>query len=112
MSRPIISFTLQFEDRVKDINTYHGEFRNLMVLINEKIFVEDFGECRGIGRCGTCLVKVDEVDKIPDMDRNEESTLAKAGRNEYGWRLSCQLMIDESLQGVAITVADGRIDVR
>lgn len=112
MSRPVISFTLQFEDTVMEINTWHGEFRNLMVLINERIFVEDFGECRGIGRCGTCLVKVDALEKIPEMDRNEESTLTKAGKNDGDWRLSCQLMIDERLKGTFITVADERIDVR
>lgn len=83
-----------------------------MDLVNEKIFVEDFGECKGIGRCGTCLVQMQTKKPLPEKDRNEASTLEKAGMNQDEWRLSCQLMIDDTLQNAVVTVADERVDVR
>ncbi|MEO6845231.1 MAG: hypothetical protein ABI184_08660, partial [Ginsengibacter sp.] len=57
-----IIFSLTCLNETIKVSTYKGEFRNLMVLINEKIYVEDFGECKGIGRCGTCLVEVEGLD--------------------------------------------------
>lgn len=83
-----------------------------MDLVNEKIFVEDFGECRGIGRCGTCLVEMQTEKPLSGKDRNETATLEKAGMDQGEWRLSCQLMIDDSLQNAYVTVATEREDVR
>lgn len=82
-----------------------------MVLINEKIFVEDFGECKGIGRCGTCLVSIRSENEW-EVERNEASTLAKTGVEGTDWRLSCQIMIDERLENSLVSIAEYRIDVR
>ncbi len=89
-----------------------GEFRNLMVLINEKIYVEDFGECKGIGRCGTCLIEIETVQQLPPSGRNEQSTLAKCAVQNRGLRLACQIMIDEGLQDAVVRVVEERGDVR
>lgn len=94
------------------METFRGEFRNLMDLINEKIYVEDFGECKGIGRCGTCLVAFVSSNVLPEMDRNELATLTKAEVNGEEWRLSCQIMIDDLLQNTTVTIAENRPDVR
>ena len=68
-----IFFILVYYDEEIEVATYEGEFRNLMILINEKIYVEDFGECKGIGRCGTCLVEVEGLDSdASKMERNEK----------------------------------------
>lgn len=83
-----------------------------MDLINDKLYVEDFGECRGIGRCGTCLISYTSEKTLPEMDRNEKTTLVKAGVDGAEWRLSCQIMIDELLDGSVIEVAKDRPDVR
>ena len=108
-----IIFTLIYLDERKIIKTYAGEFRNLMTLINEKIYVEDFGECKGIGRCGTCLIEVEGPDiNAAKMDRNEKSTLAKCAVKKANLRLSCQLMINNSLKNSIITVVEEREDVR
>lgn len=108
-----ISFTLIFLGQKLTIETYEGEFRNLMVLINEKIYVEDFGECKGIGRCGTCLVEVEGLNGIASvMDRNEKSTLAKCAVKKSNLRLSCQIMINNALKNSVIKIVEEREDVR
>jgi len=39
-----------------ELRTYAHEYRSLMALIYDKVYLEDFGDCKGIGRCGTCHV--------------------------------------------------------
>ena len=112
MERKNIHFTIRHRDEELAVEVWQGSYRNLMALINEMIYVEDFGECRGIGRCGTCLVYVSGPDDLPEMDRNEKETLMKAMVQGKEFRLSCQLMIDHNLDGQIITIAEDRIDVR
>lgn len=83
-----------------------------MVLVNEKIYVEDFGECKGIGRCGTCLIEIETAHPLAPSERNELSTLAKCVVQKPGLRLACQIMIDEGLQGAVVKVVEEREDVR
>ncbi|MEO5501130.1 MAG: ferredoxin [Ginsengibacter sp.] len=108
---PNINFTILYEGGNYPVSCYEGEFRNLMVLINEKIYVEDFGECKGIGRCGTCLVVIN-LNSLPIPDRNEASTLKKVSIKLPGIRLSCQIMITKALNNTFITVVEERVDVR
>lgn len=91
---------------------HQGEYRNLMVLINEKMYVEDFGECKGIGRCGTCLIEIQTIKPLAPSERNELSTLAKCALHMPGLRLSCQIMIDSALHGAVVKVVEEREDVR
>jgi len=108
-----IVFTLIYFDEEIRIETYEGEFRNLMILINEKVFVNDFGECKGIGRCGTCLVEIEGLEPgVQEMERNEKSTLAKSPVRKENLRLSCQLMINASLNNCVIKIVEEREDVR
>jgi 2Fe-2S ferredoxin len=110
--RDIIFTLIYFDDQIQ-VATYEGEFRNLMILINEKIYVEDFGECRGIGRCGTCLVEVENLGvAASEMERNEKSTLAKVAVKRPNLRLSCQIMINTALQNSIIKIVEEREDVR
>lgn len=108
-----IFFTLIYEDEGIQIATYEGEYRNLMTLINEKLYVEDFGECKGTGRCGTCLVEVTGLSTpAAVMERNEKRTLEKCAIKNINLRLSCQLMINDSLQNSTVKVVEERVDVR
>lgn len=108
-----ICFTLIYFDEEIKVETYEGEFRNLMTLINEKIYVNDFGECKGIGRCGTCLVEVEGLGEVASvMERNEKSTLAKCAMQKPNLRLSCQIMINYALQNSRIKIVEEREDVR
>jgi 2Fe-2S ferredoxin len=108
-----INFTILHNNEEIKIATYEGEFRNLMVLINEKIYVEDFGECKGIGRCGTCLIVAEGLGSSASvMERNERSTLQKCTAKYENLRLSCQVMINEALQNAVIKIVEEREDVR
>lgn len=111
--KPDIFFSILYNDNEIKVATYEGEFRNLMVLINEKIYVEDFGECKGIGRCGTCLIVADGLNHASSvMERNEKSTLQKCSAQYENLRLSCQVMINNGLQNAVITIVEEREDVR
>ncbi len=103
--KPHIQFTLIDGEEEHVVNTYTSEYRNLMVLINEKIYLEDFGECKGMGRCGTCVVEVIDNDGgLHSFDRNEEATIKKTGITNPNYRLSCQILIDEKLTNATFRI--------
>jgi 2Fe-2S ferredoxin len=103
--KPHIQFTLIDGEEDHVINTYNSEYRNLMVLINEKIYLEDFGECKGMGRCGTCVVEVINTgSKLCSFDRNEETTIKKTGITNPNYRLACQILIDEKLANATFRI--------
>jgi 2Fe-2S ferredoxin len=82
-----------------------GEYRSLMTLIFDRIYVESFGECRGMGRCGTCRVSIDgDGLALTALNRNEASTLAKYGAVAPDVRLSCQILADQRVNGRTVIV--------
>ncbi len=100
-----IKFSIISDGEEHVVETYRGEYRNLMVLIMDKIYVEDFGECKGMGRCGTCIVEVLESENnTPEIVRNEEATLKKTGVVNTNARLSCQILVDDDLKNALIRV--------
>ncbi len=110
---PDIIFTLIYLDEEIKVATYEGEFRNLMILINEKIYLQDFSECKGIGRCGTCLVEIERLNGLASsMERNEKSTLEKCAVEKPNLRLSYQIMVNAALKNTVIKVVEEREDVR
>lgn len=64
-------------------------------------------ECGGACACATCHVYVDEdwLDKIPPMRGDEEEMLDEAFDLQENSRLSCQLIMDETLDGLKVTLA-------
>jgi len=46
------------------------------------------------------------------MERNEKSTLQKCAYVHTNLRLSCQIMINDALQGARIEIVEERPDVR
>ncbi len=44
-----IQFTVINEEEAYTVETYTGEYKNLMSLISDKVYVENFGECGGMG---------------------------------------------------------------
>jgi len=100
-----IAFKVICFDEEKMIQTYQGEYRNLMTLLNEKFYLESFGECRGMGRCCTCVVEVVAMENcLVGKQRNEANTLNKMGVDKPNMRLACQIMIDEELDNAEITI--------
>lgn len=100
-----ILVTVDYDGQLYEIHTYPNEYRSLMMLIYDKISPEAFGECLGMGRCGTCLVEVIDKQHEPTAyERNEDVNLARTGISGENIRLSCQLMIDENLDGLIVKV--------
>ena len=95
MTRSTIKITVLENGTEQTIETYNGEYRNLMELLNDKMYLECFGECGGLGRCATCIANVSGLQGSSVIkDRNEPVTLAKFGyKDEPDIRLSCQLLI-------------------
>lgn len=65
-------------------------------------------ECGGACACATCHVYVDEgwVDQIPPKREEEEEMLDEAFDLRDSSRLSCQIIMDESLDGLRVTLAE------
>ena len=104
--RKEISITIIKAGEVNLVKTYLHQYRNLMVLLNNSIYLENFGECGGQGRCATCMVKaVGLKGSATTMERNEAATIGKAGLADEAIRLSCQLLINEDLNGAVIEIA-------
>ena len=78
-----------------------------MYLLKEKLQLESFGECGGVGRCATCVVKTTGITGNSAVkDRNEPATLSKLGFEEAAIRLSCQIYITTDLNGAEIAVLE------
>lgn len=100
-----IKITVIVSGESHEVWTRPGEYRSLMALIYDRIYVDGFGECRGMGRCGTCRVSIDgDPASLTGMDRNEMATLEKMGDEVVNVRLACQILVDEHLHGRRIMV--------
>ncbi len=65
-------------------------------------------ECGGACACATCHSYVDEawMDKMPPMDDMEDSMLDAAFERKDNSRLTCQIEVNDDLDGLVIHVAD------
>lgn len=100
-----ISFTIVDQNEEHIVETYAGEYRNLMSLISDKIYVEDFGECKGMGRCGTCVVEIIKTEnEFLSLERNEQATIKKTGITNPNYRLACQILINSDLKNTTFRI--------
>ncbi|MFI5159798.1 MAG: 2Fe-2S iron-sulfur cluster-binding protein [Sphingobacteriales bacterium] len=96
---------VDYDGEHHELLTYENEYRSLMMLIYDRVFTESFGECLGMGKCGTCLVEITSQRMAPTAyERNEETNLLNAGQTKGNIRLACQLMIDEKMDGLEVKV--------
>lgn len=108
MTRNTIKITV-LEDGIKEsVETSIGEYRNLMELLKDKIYLDSFGECGGMGRCATCIIKIEGLKgNALKMEKNEPVTLARFGyQNEPNIRLSCQIEVSADLDDVIIQILE------
>jgi 2Fe-2S ferredoxin len=65
-------------------------------------------ECGGACACATCHSYIDEawIDKIPPMDDMEDSMLDAAFERKPNSRLTCQIEVNDSLDGLVVHVAE------
>jgi 2Fe-2S ferredoxin len=104
---PLIQFTVIDNEQRFPIKVTHGSYPNLMFLLKEQLSLNSFGECGGVGRCATCVVKAIGIKGNSVIkERNEPVTLQKLGYDEDTIRLSCQLYITPDLEGSEITVLE------
>ena len=88
-----------------DLRTYPNEYRSLMQVIYDKVNPEGFGECLGMGKCGTCLIAVlKSVRPLTYYERNGETTLQKLTPAGENIKLACQVMADENINGLHIKI--------
>ena len=100
-----IEITVFYDGEWHTVKTYANEYRNLMMLLYDKICTDEFGECLGMGKCGTCVIEVSNGHtELTSYNRNEETTIAKAGLGSEKLRLSCQILIDSRINGLVITI--------
>jgi len=101
-----IAVTIVYEGREHVLRTYTHEYRSLMALIYDKLYVINFGDCKGIGRCGTCHVRLPEYAEETLLERsgNEPNTLGKMTGVLPTSRLSCHIPIDERLHGLRVEI--------
>jgi 2Fe-2S ferredoxin len=95
----------------KALYAYSNEYRNLMELLNDKLFLECFGECRGIGRCGTCAVEIISQNLIlQEPERNEQTTLTRIYGSQKEIRLACQILIEPLINGLCLQLLGATTD--
>ena len=65
-------------------------------------------ECGGACACATCHGYVDEAwfDKLPAMDDMEDSMLDAAFERKDNSRLTCQIEMNDDLDGIVVHVAE------
>lgn len=65
-------------------------------------------ECGGACACATCHSYIDEawLNKLPEMDDMEDSMLDAAYDRKDNSRLTCQLEMNDSLDGLVVYVAE------
>lgn len=105
--RPTIQFTVTHRGATHTVSTYPFEYRSLMALLYDKFYFENFGDCKGIGRCGTCHVIVEEGNpELIVRSGNEETTLSRMESVTVNSRLSCQILITEALDKMHFDIVD------
>jgi 2Fe-2S ferredoxin len=102
-----ITFSVISNHSKQIIETQVGEYRNLMCLLRDKIYLDEFGECGGMGRCATCVIRIKGLTgNSIAKERNEPVTLSRMGYEDDNIRLSCQLIISTDLDGAAIEILE------
>ncbi len=81
---------------------------SLMENIRNNDFDDLAAICGGCCSCCTCHVFVngDDFDKLPAMEDDEQYLLEDSEHYDAGTsRLSCQIEVDDSLNGLRVTIA-------
>ena len=105
LQTPTIEFIALYEGEEYYLKSYEREYRSLMTLLKDKIYIDDFGQCGGMGRCGTCAVTISGSPGNADASNtNERNTLSKMGVVNPAIRLSCHIEINEDLKNVTVQV--------
>lgn len=80
---------------------------SVMEVIRDNGFDELLALCGGCCSCATCHVYVDPAfaDKLPAMSEDESDLLDSSDHRNETSRLSCQLTLNDALDGLRVTIA-------
>jgi ferredoxin, 2Fe-2S len=80
---------------------------SLMEVIRDNGFDELLALCGGCCSCATCHVHIDPTfaDKLPAMGEDENDLLDSTDHRDENSRLSCQIPVSDSLDGLVVTIA-------
>ena len=101
MSKVIVNVS----DRKNDEHILDGKNnQTLMELIDEHKIAEPYGICGGEPQCGTCHVYVNGkwFGKLSKKESAEEDMLDMAYEPKKFSRLSCQITVEDSLDGLVV----------
>jgi 2Fe-2S ferredoxin len=102
-----ITLYIEYNGARQTITTYAGEYRNLMVLIKDQLWVEGIGECGGMARCGTCMVELMNAGQsLAVSDAKETAVIKRNIKAGSTIRLACQILVDETVNGLQVKVIE------
>ena len=80
---------------------------SVMDVIRDGGIDEILALCGGCCSCATCHVFVDSAfaDKVPAMSEDENDLLDSTDSRNESSRLSCQIQMNDSLEGLVVTIA-------
>ncbi|HET9627891.1 MAG TPA: 2Fe-2S iron-sulfur cluster-binding protein [Novosphingobium sp.] len=89
----------------REINVDNGI--SVMEAIRDNGFDELLALCGGCCSCATCHVYVDPAfaGKLPSLSDDENDLLDSSDHRNEASRLSCQLQVTETLDGLRVTIA-------
>ncbi|OQP42891.1 hypothetical protein A4H97_12115 [Niastella yeongjuensis] len=102
-----ITLFIEYNGNRQTVETFAGEYRNLMVLIKDQMWVEGIGECGGMARCGTCMVELlNAGENLAVTDTKEAAVIRRSTTAHSTIRLACQILVDETISGLQIKVLE------
>jgi 2Fe-2S ferredoxin len=80
---------------------------SVMENIRDNGFDELLALCGGSCSCATCHIYVDDewLDKLDELEEDENELLETSSHRESNSRLSCQIEMNDSLSGMRVTIA-------
>ncbi len=101
----LITVNLITDSVLKSVNGYARTYKNLMAFLSAKLELDDMGECKGMGRCGTCQIRIEnDCSLIGDYDGNEINTLKMLGNIDPKVRLACKIYFNEQIDNMVISI--------
>ena len=84
-----------------------GDDVSVMEAIREAGIDELLAVCGGCLSCATCHVYVDPAfaDRLPPIGEDEDDLLGSASQRRPQSRLSCQIPLDDALDGLRVAIA-------
>lgn len=105
-----VTFTTPRDERVEG----EGEPGDSLLTLAQGAGLPLEGTCEGQMACSTCHVVVDPewFAKLPPASEDEEDMLDLAVGVRRTSRLSCQILLDESLDGLSVSIPADSHDAR